>query len=84
LITKNPLFIQIDSSYVVKRDTVAAGVSNDTSKVLQIDTLVIRSLRMEAYRDTLNIFKAEDSYGLLEVIFHLKMILPYISAERVK
>ena len=72
LVTKNPLFIQIDSSYVVKRDTVAAGVSNDTSKVLQIDTLVIRSLRMEAFRDTLNIFKAEDSVRIVRGNFSSK------------
>jgi lipopolysaccharide export system protein LptA len=81
LVTENPLFIQIDSSYVMKKDTVAASVINDTvannlnkdtSKVLLIDTLVIRSLKMEAYRDTLNIFKAEDSVRIVRGNFSSK------------
>ena len=72
MVTKNPLFIQIDSSYVMKRDTTVKGVNNDTSKVLQIDTLVIKSLKMEAYRDTLNIFKAEDSVQIVRGDFSSK------------
>ncbi len=69
LITKNPLFIQIDSSYIQRIDTEKVSGSLDTSLVLQLDTLVIRSLRMEAYRDTINIFKAEDSVRIVRGAF---------------
>jgi lipopolysaccharide export system protein LptA len=72
LVTKNPLFIQIDSSYVLKKDTTAAGVNKDTTKVLQLDTLVIKSLKMEAFRDTVNIFKAEDSVKIVRGNFSSK------------
>ena len=72
MVTKNPLFIQIDSSYVLKKDTTAARTNKDTSKVLQIDTLVIKSLKMEAYRDTMNIFKAEDSVQIVRGDFSSK------------
>jgi lipopolysaccharide export system protein LptA len=71
-VTKNPLFIQFDSSYILKRDTVVTGVIKDTLKILQIDTLVIRSLKMEAYRDTINIFKAEDSVRIVRGNFSSK------------
>ncbi|MDR3628359.1 MAG: OstA-like protein [Ignavibacteriaceae bacterium] len=70
MVTKDPLFIQIDSSYVMKKDTTAAGI--DSSRVLQLDTLVIRSLKMEAYRDTINIFKAEDSVQIVRGNFSSK------------
>ncbi|MGA7721705.1 MAG: OstA-like protein [Ignavibacteriaceae bacterium] len=76
VVTKKPLFIQIDSSYVLKKDTIAAGndnvpvtLHNDKTRVLQIDTLVIRSLKLEAYRDTLNLFKAEDSVRIVRSDF---------------
>lgn len=72
MVTRDPLFIQIDSSYVLKKDTTATGLSNDTTKVLQIDTLVIKSLKMEAYRDTVNIFKAEDSVRIVRGNFSSK------------
>jgi lipopolysaccharide export system protein LptA len=72
LVTETPLFIQIDSSYILKKDTVKTRVSGDTSKVLQIDTLVIKSLKMEAYRDTINIFKAEDSVQIVRGNFASK------------
>lgn len=72
MVTENPLFIQIDSSYVIKKDTSAVSAGNDTSKILQIDTLVIKSLKMEAYRDTINIFKAEDSVQIVRGDFASK------------
>ncbi len=66
LITERPLMIQIDSSYSERRDTLAAP--GDTS-TLKIDTLVIRSLRMEAFRDTVNIFRAMDSVRIVRGSF---------------
>ncbi len=66
LVNKNPLFIQIDSSYIKRNDTASvAGISDS----LAIDTLVIKSQKMEAYRDTINIFKAEDSVQIVRGAF---------------
>ncbi len=65
LVEKSPLFIEIDSTYVPKEDTGPAENEKDTSKVLKLDTLVISSKKMEAYRDTINIFKAEDSVRIV-------------------
>lgn len=68
LIDKNPLYIQIDTSYVKEVDTLSPG-KNDTSIVMQLDTLVIKAKKMEAYRDTINIFKAEDSVEIVRGAF---------------
>jgi len=73
IIDKNPLLMQIDSSYVevedtVRRDTVNAFTVYPTKR-LQIDTLLIRSLVMEAYRDTLNFFEAKDSVKIIRSNF---------------
>jgi lipopolysaccharide export system protein LptA len=65
LIDKNPLFIQIDTSYIKKIDTSSSNNVKDTILVMQLDTLVIKSEKMEAYRDTLNVFKAEDSVKIV-------------------
>ncbi len=64
LIDVKPLFIQIDSSYSerAQSDSLAAGADTST---LQIDTLVIQAKKMEAYRDTINIFKATDSVKIV-------------------
>jgi len=73
IIDKNPLLIQIDSSYVEIKDTSAAdtvkGLRVYPTKRLQIDTLMIRSLVMEAYRDTLNVFEAKDSVRIVRTNF---------------
>ncbi len=71
LIDKNPILTQIDSSYMVKPDTNTAG-KIDSLRILQLDTLVIKSNRMEAYRDSLNIFKAEDSVKIVRSSFASK------------
>jgi lipopolysaccharide export system protein LptA len=58
LIDENPLLIQIDTSYV-RNDTLQPG---DVDYVqMRLDTLIISSLTMESYRDTLNTFYAKDS-----------------------
>ena len=62
VVTKNPLFIQIDSSYFKTIDTANSKQEIDS---LKIDTLIIKSQKMEAYRDTINIFKAEDSVQIV-------------------
>ena len=64
LIDKNPLLIQIDTSYNKTSDTLATGMI-DTILTMKIDTLVIRSNMMEAWRDTINLFKAEDSVRIV-------------------
>ncbi len=73
IINKNPLLIQIDSSYVEVNDTIPGNGVNAFSvlptRKLEIDTLLIRSLIMEAYRDTLNIFKAKDSVKIVRSNF---------------
>ncbi len=53
LIDKNPLLIQYDTSYVSETD-------------FEIDTLIIKAVKMEAYRDTANIFKAVDSVKIIK------------------
>lgn len=71
LIDKNPLLIQIDSSYIMQPDTSLIG-KKDSVRILKIDTLVIKSKRLEAYRDTMNIFKAEDSVEIVKGSFASK------------
>lgn len=69
LVNKNPIFIQIDSSYIKEKDTSKVSSSIDTAEVLKIDTLVIKAMKMEAYRDTINLFKAEDSVRIVRGAF---------------
>jgi lipopolysaccharide export system protein LptA len=58
IIDKNPLLIQIDTTRTLLPDSLI--VDNDSIKI-KLDTLIIKSNSMESFRDTLNIFKAEDS-----------------------
>ncbi|MHB1688516.1 MAG: OstA-like protein [Ignavibacteriaceae bacterium] len=71
LIDKNPLLIQIDSSYFFQKDTSSRN-GKDSVKTLKIDTLLIKSSRMESYRDTINVFKAEDSVEIVRGNFASK------------
>ena len=69
-INKNPLMIQIDST--VSRDTLKN--LNDPTHIrdsvsIRIDTLIIRSERMESFRDTLNRFEAKDSVRIVRGTF---------------
>jgi lipopolysaccharide export system protein LptA len=64
LIDKNPLLIQIDTSYNKVPGTLNIGMI-DTILSLKIDTLVIRSLLMQAWRDTINLFEANDSVRIV-------------------
>lgn len=64
IIDKNPLLIQIDTSYSNVSDTLSTGII-DTIFSMKTDTLVIRSLLMEAWRDTINLFEANDSVRIV-------------------
>jgi|SRR5690554_709537 len=64
LVDKNPLLIQIDTTYSTSVDTMVPGYV-DTVTSVNIDTLVIKSLKMEAWRDTINFFKATDSVRIV-------------------
>ncbi len=69
LVTKEPLFLQIDSSVYKSNDSLSETEKIDSIK---IDTLIIKSQKMEAYRDTINIFKAEDSVQIVRGEFASK------------
>lgn len=68
LITDNPLLIQIDTTYFSMPDTISA---EDTLN-FTLDTLIIKSLVMEAYRDTGNRFIATDSVEIVRGNFASK------------
>ncbi|MDR3665868.1 MAG: OstA-like protein [Ignavibacteriaceae bacterium] len=82
LVNKNPLLIQIDSSYTNdstanknsnKNSRNVSGsksmLTNNDSTLVHVDTLLIRSNIMEAYRDTINRFEATDSVRILRGAF---------------
>ncbi|RPI70648.1 MAG: hypothetical protein EHM47_11755 [Ignavibacteriales bacterium] len=64
LIDEDPLLIQIDTSYSSIADTIVQGYI-DTIQTMSIDTLVIKSITMEAWRDTIELFKATDSVKIV-------------------
>ncbi len=69
--TKNPLLMQIDTTYITKLDTTVFG-NIDTVHTFRLDTLLISSMEMEAFRDTLNIFRAIDSVEIVRGQFASK------------
>ncbi|MFO7446650.1 MAG: OstA-like protein [Ignavibacteriaceae bacterium] len=72
LINENPLLMQIDTTYAdtVRYDTLGNAI--DTVRTSELDTLIIKSLKMEAYRDSVNIFKAADSVRIVRAEFASK------------
>ncbi len=68
LVDENPLLIQVDTAFTKRADTLASG-EIDSIEVMKIDTLVIRSLIMEAWRDTIDLFKATDSVRIVRDLF---------------
>lgn len=72
IINKNPIFVQVDTSYTKQRDTLYTAAESDTSSSMVIDTLVIKALVMESYRDTSNIFEAKDSVEIVRGAFASK------------
>src|SRR3989304_760896 len=68
VINKNPIFIQVDTSYTKQLDTLYTAAELDTASIA-IDTLIIKALVMESYRDTSNIFEARDSVEIVRGTF---------------
>ncbi|HSD62993.1 MAG TPA: OstA-like protein [Ignavibacteriaceae bacterium] len=58
VVDKNPLLLQIDTTRSRLPDSL---ITYSDSIRIKLDTLIIKSGTMEAYRDTINTFKAEDS-----------------------
>lgn len=69
VINKNPVLIQIDTTVSKIKDTTTFSSYKDS---LAIDTLIIRALVMESYRDTSNIFIAKDSVEMVRGSFASK------------
>ena len=79
IIDKNPLLIQIDTVYGGGRDSVILSKEDTTiiERVIElepdtlqsIDTLIIKSEVMEAFRDTINLFIARDSVEIIRKNF---------------
>ena len=69
-IDKNPLMIQIDST--VSKDS-AKNLNESTnlrdSVGIKVDTLIIKSGRMESFRDSLNRFESKDSVRIVRGTF---------------
>jgi len=65
LVNKNPVLLQIDTSYVHKVDSLSENQVQSEDSTMQIDSLLIKSKLMEAFRDTLDYFKATDSVSII-------------------
>lgn len=68
LIEKEPLLIQIDTTFFKNTETDTLG-NYIGGKKFRIDTLIIRSKKMEAFRDTANLYKATDSVRIIRGLF---------------
>jgi hypothetical protein len=64
LIDENPLLVQIDTTFIKHTDTTESVINFD-SVTIRLDTLIIKSLIMESFRDTLNLFRAIDSVEII-------------------
>jgi len=58
IIDEKPLLVQIDTMRSRLPDSLITG--SDSIRIT-LDTLIIKSLSMESWRDTINLFKAQDS-----------------------
>ena len=58
VIDKKPLLLQVDTILTRLPDSLITG---SDSMQTTLDTLIIKSTSMESWRDTINLFKAEDS-----------------------
>lgn len=63
IVDKNPLLIQVDTTTI--QDSLLSG----NEKKIRFDTLIIKAQVMEAFRDTVNIFKAKDSVKIVRGSF---------------
>ena len=65
VINKKPVLLQIDTTYVHKVDTLLNENELKPDSTMQIDSLLMKSRIMEAFRDSLNYFKATDSVSIV-------------------
>jgi len=65
LVDLNPLLIQVDTIYYVHRDSLADKTDKQITESFKLDTLIMKSQKMEAFRDSSNIFKATDSVKIV-------------------
>ncbi|MEJ2616475.1 MAG: OstA-like protein [Ignavibacteriaceae bacterium] len=65
LVDLNPLLIQVDTIYTVLQDSMANQPDNRMAESFKLDTLIMKSRKMEAFRDSSNIFKATDSVKIV-------------------
>lgn len=71
VVNKNPLFIQVDTSYSKQLDTLHTEQHSDSTELV-LDTLVIKALVMESFRDSSNKFIAKDSVEIVRGAFASK------------
>jgi lipopolysaccharide export system protein LptA len=69
IVEENPILIQVDTTYADSVVLDSAGTVIDTIMYTSLDTLIIKSNLMEAYRDTINMFEAKDSVKILSGAF---------------
>ena len=65
LVDLNPLLIQVDTIYTIQQDSLVNDSDRQIVKSFKLDTLIMKSLKMEAFRDSSNIFKATDSVKII-------------------
>ncbi len=66
LVDLNPLLIQVDTIYTGPQDSLTNKTDNQMSDSFKLDTLIMKSRKMEAFRDSSNIFKATDSVKIVK------------------
>ncbi len=71
IVDKDPLLIQLDTMYNDRKDSV-----------LKIDTLIIKSLKLEAHRDTSNLFIATDSVKIIRGDFSSRNDITYYNRQK--
>jgi len=72
IINEEPILVQIDTTYADSVRMDSLGTVIDTVRYKALDTLIIKSNYMEAFRDTINKFEARDSVQILRGIFASK------------
>ncbi len=71
IVDKDPLLVQLDTMYNDKKDSV-----------IKIDTLVIKSLKLEARRDSTNLFIATDSVKIIRGDFSSRNDITYYNRQK--
>jgi len=66
IIDQRPLLIQVDTARTRLPDSL---ITAGDSIQIKLDTLIIKSRKMESWRDTINLFKAQDSVRIWRSTF---------------